>query len=107
MKKFNHQLNKILIINDLHFGKSRKSTSRSGIIRQANTQSEETFKSLIPYFNNKEYDLVIQMGDIIRDTYEKSLDIDNASRAIKAVNSITHPKFHILGNHDIEPLSRE
>ncbi|MBP7740935.1 metallophosphoesterase [Candidatus Woesebacteria bacterium] len=93
--------NKILILSDLHFGESRESTTISGIIRQANTQAKETFQSIIPKLKEIKPNLLVHMGDALRDTYKKDIDSKNLSEAISLVESVGVPTIHLLGNHEL------
>lgn len=96
---------KILLIGDIHVGESRDSTSQPGVVRQANTQAEETLAGLIPRFNALDFDLVVHMGDALRDTYVKEIDKRNTTKTLKLLNQIEAPKVHLLGNHELRAFS--
>jgi len=96
---------RILLIGDIHAGKSSDSTSHPGIIRQANTEALEKFKSLLPYFQSQDFDLIVNMGDMLRDVYDKELDSDNIRHTLRLLNKIEKPTIHILGNHELQALS--
>lgn len=93
--------NKILIVSDLHFGESRESTTNPGMVRQANSQAKETFQSLIPNFQDINPNVLVHMGDALRDTYIKDIDTKNLSDAINSVESVGVPTIHLIGNHEL------
>ena len=93
--------NKILIISDLHFGESRESTTNPGMVRQANSQAKETFQALIPNFQDIKPNILVHMGDALRDTYIKDIDTKNLSDAINLVESVGVPAIHLIGNHEL------
>lgn len=92
---------KILILGDIHLGKSRESTTQEKIIRQANTQAQETLESLIPILNKSNFDLTIHMGDSLRDTFDKSTDQKNTKKALQLLKNINTSQIHLLGNHEL------
>jgi len=97
---------KILILADIHTGTSRDSTTHSGIIRQANTQAFEKLTQLIPVFNQKNFDLVVNLGDNLRDTHDKLIDRENLSKTISAIKSIGAETINLLGNHELRSFSK-
>lgn len=94
-----------LILNDLHFGESRDSTSNPGVIRQANSEAKETFTALIPHFKALSPDTVLHLGDALRDTYKKDIDTQNTTDAIKLIESLNLATIHTLGNHELRAFS--
>ena len=94
-------MKKILIVSDLHFGKSRESTTNPGLVRQANTQAKDTFGSMVPKFKTIDPDLMVNMGDILRDTYIEEIDTQNMTQAISLVESVDATTIHLLGNHEL------
>lgn len=98
---------KILIIGDIHIGDSRESTSQPGVVRQANTQAEQTLKDLIPRFNKLNFDLVVHTGDALRDTYIKETDVENTTKTLSLLNKTGAPKIHLVGNHELRAFSMD
>lgn len=96
---------KMLILNDLHFGESRDSTSNPGVIRQANSQAKETFTALIPHLTAISPDVVLHLGDALRDTYKKEIDTQNTKEAVELVTSLGFTTIHTLGNHELRAFS--
>ncbi|HEX7017561.1 MAG TPA: metallophosphoesterase [Patescibacteria group bacterium] len=96
---------KILIIGDIHIGESRESTSQPGIVRQANTQAEETLSALIPLFNTLHFDVVVHTGDSLSDTQVKETDAANITKTLDLLNKISVPKIHLVGNHELRAFS--
>jgi DNA repair exonuclease SbcCD nuclease subunit len=96
---------KILILADIHFGKSRESTTHPGITRQSNTEAYNCFVDLIPFFNSNNYDLVVQMGDIIRDLKDEVMDAEIMKMYLSKIKDIKSPVINLLGNHDLRTLN--
>lgn len=92
---------KILVIGDIHLGKSRESTTREKIVRQANSEAEEMLKLLIPSFNQANFNLVIHMGDSLRDIFDKETDRQNTLKTLRLLQKINCPQIHLLGNHEL------
>lgn len=97
-------MTKVLIINDLHLGESRESSTHPGIIRQANSETARVLESYIPKFNLEKYDLVINLGDAIRDTGEVDSDIALLETSIALFNKIDGQKVFIPGNHEYKEM---
>ena len=98
---------KILILGDLHFGVSRTSTTHSNQVRQANTQAKSTLEALLPTFKEAAFDLIVHMGDCLRDTYIEEEDATHISEALSLIAKIEAPTIHLLGNHELRAFSRE
>lgn len=98
---------KILLINDLHTGKTRESTSQPGIFRQANTSALSNFEKLIPQFNKTNYDLVFQMGDIVREVGNKKVDEKLYKDALNSISKIKLPIINMLGNHELRTFEAD
>ena len=98
-------MKKILILSDIHLGKSRNSTTHSEVIRQANSQAEKTLESLLPKFNEIAPDLVVHMGDALRDTYDTKVDSANMGKTLSLLKTIAAPTIHLLGNHELQAFS--
>ena len=107
MKCYNETMakKKILIISDLHLGESRESTTHSGITRQANSQAKGLLESLVPKFKEMNPDLIVNMGDVLRDTYDKEIDEKNIRDAVALLNSTNLPIVNLLGNHELRAFS--
>lgn len=104
---YNDRMNRFLILNDMHFGTSRVSTTHENIVRQANTQAKETFEEQLPHFQSLPADTILQLGDTLRDTFDKATDTQNILDAISVVSKINKPAIHVLGNHELLALPRE
>lgn len=100
-------MKKILILNDIHHGETRASTTHPGEVRQANSQALTTLSGYIDIFNSRNYDCVINLGDAIRDTNSKTNDIVLLDECIKVFSKINGNKFFIPGNHELKTLSDE
>ncbi|NCS97828.1 MAG: hypothetical protein GW762_04540 [Candidatus Pacebacteria bacterium] len=100
-------MTKILLLNDIHLGISRNSTTHGHLIRQANTQAQSTLEALIPHFNSLNFDLVVHLGDALRDTYDFETDAKNMISALNLINQITAPAIHLLGNHELNAFTKE
>ncbi len=98
-------MQKILIISDIHLGTSRNSTTHAEVVRQANTQAEATLTALIPKFTELAPDLVVHMGDALRDTYDKTIDTKNLIKTLSLLQKIPTPTLHLLGNHELKAFS--
>lgn len=98
---------KILVIGDIHLGKSRESTTKEKIIRQANSEAEETLASLILKFKQMNFDLTVHMGDSLRDTFDKKIDQQNTLKTLRLLQQIKSPQIHLLGNHELMAFSLE
>lgn len=97
---------KILILADIHTGTSRDSTTHSGIIRQANTLAFEKLAKLVPVLKQKNFDLVVNLGDNLRDTHDKIVDRVNLSKTISVIKNIGSETINLLGNHELRSFSK-
>lgn len=97
--------NKILILSDLHFKDSGKSTEVSGIVRQNNSQAKATFEKIIPKLKKIKPDLIVNLGDNLSDSYVKEIDAKNLNNAIKLTHEIDAPIINLLGNHELQAFS--
>lgn len=100
-------MTKVLIINDLHLGESRESSTHPGVIRQANTETVSVLESYIPKFNQGKYDLVMNLGDAIRDTGERKADIELLELSLNLFNKIDGQKVFIPGNHEYKEMRED
>ena len=100
-------MKKILIFGDIHLGVPRESTTNPGIVRQANSSAGEVFKSLIPRFKEINPDLVVHMGDAIRDTGTKELDEKLLNEATTLIGDLNLPTINLLGNHELWAFSKD
>jgi len=98
-------MKKILVIGDIHLGVSRESTTHPGVFRQANNEAEDILKEMIPKFNEINPDLVMHMGDALRDIYKKDIDTANIQKTIGLLESINSPISHLVGNHELWAFS--
>lgn len=98
---------KILLLSDLHIGESRESSSHPGIIRQANNEALGDLRSLTQFFNDQNYDLVFQMGDIVREKGAKDLDIKNYESVLSTLSELKYSIIGLLGNHELNTFSYE
>lgn len=98
-------MTKILLINDLHIGTSRESSTNPGLVRQANTEALATFEGYISKFNREKYDLIVNLGDSIRDESSKIKDIENLNLALKTFVKLRGKKVVIPGNHEYKHMN--
>jgi DNA repair exonuclease SbcCD nuclease subunit len=100
-------LKKILILTDIHLGESRCSTTHTGVIRQANSQAEHKLQELVEQLKPQKFDLLVHLGDALRDEHDKQVDKHNFKKALKLLKQIEAPQIHLLGNHELRSFSRE
>ncbi|MBI4157759.1 metallophosphoesterase [Candidatus Woesebacteria bacterium] len=79
---------KLLILADLHLGASKGLSPHPKILRQANTETESAFTRLVPKFNNQNFDLVVQMGDLVSEMHDKNIDAVNYRKALNALSNL-------------------
>lgn len=97
-------MSRVLILNDLHIGESRESSTHPGIIRQANNETSSVLESYIPKFSREKYDLVINLGDVIRDTGKVASDMALLESSLALFNKIDGRKIFIPGNHEYKEM---
>lgn len=97
-------MTKVLILNDLHMGESRESSTHPGIIRQANSETASILESYIPKFNREKYDLVANLGDAVKDTGKREADIELLELSLNLFNKIDGQKVFIPGNHEYKEM---
>ncbi len=100
-------MKKILILNDVHHGDTRESSTHPGEIRQANSQALSTLSGYLSSFNSRGYDSVINLGDAIRDTSNKAADLVMLDEFMKVFEKINGNKFFVPGNHELKTLTNE
>lgn len=98
---------KILLISDLHAGETTDSTNHPGHKRQANSTALNTLKKYIPKFNEGKYDLVVNLGDNIRNSSDRENNINNFRESVNVFEQITLPKLYIAGNHEYKNMTKE
>ncbi|MCK9212627.1 MAG: metallophosphoesterase [Ignavibacteriaceae bacterium] len=98
---------KLLLVADLHLGESRPSSTHEGIIRQANSQASKKLSELIPFFNSQRFDLIFQMGDIVRETGDRNLDAPFYKNVFSLLSSFNKPLINLLGNHELNTFTLE
>ncbi len=98
---------KILLFSDVHAGTSSDSTNHPGNIRLASTESLQTLEKNIAVWNTQTFDVAIQMGDILRQTKNDEINIQNIKNALSTFRTLQQPLIHILGNHEIRATSKE
>ena len=92
---------KILILGDLHFGESRSSGMHPGIIRQNSSRAAETLENLIPKFKSLKPDLLVHLGDAVRDRGDKEFDSPLFLKALSLIEQTNLETRHVVGNHDL------
>lgn len=95
---------RIAIISDIHIGKSGETKHHPGLIRQANDQALATLSKTIPLINAHKPDLLIHMGDLIRNNADPEIDKDNTRKGLEALANSEAQVIHLLGNHDCKFL---
>lgn len=100
-------MKKILILNDIHHGETRESSTHPGEIRQANSQALATLSGYLNSFNSKDYDCVINLGDAIRDTNNKAADLVMLEEFMMVFEKINGNKFFVPGNHELKTLTND
>lgn len=98
---------KILLFSDVHVGTSSESTTNPGHIRLASTQAAKTLDAAISNWNSKNLDVVFQMGDILRETHDKTIDEKNIEIATSLFSQINVTVIHVVGNHDMRAFSKQ
>jgi len=96
---------RILLLSDIHAGESRESTTHPGIIRQANSQALKTLECLIPKFNQQAFDVIVNLGDLIRDINDPKKDSQLLEKALQVFKLLQPTPITILGNHDLKSLT--
>lgn len=92
--------NRFLLIADTHIGLSDDGE------RQNNTKSLGVLKNVLTHLYNYPFDMVVQMGDLIRQTADEKLNIINYETSLKAFKEFSTPTIHLLGNHDVWGISQ-
>ena len=95
---------KILLLNDIHHGDTKGSTTHPGETRQANSQALQVLAGYIDTFNSRKYDVVINLGDAIRDVKDKESDLNLLDESMKVFSKIQGNKYFIAGNHELKTL---
>lgn len=97
---------RIAIISDIHIGKSGETKHHPKLIRQANDQALSSLKKTIPLINTHQPDLLVHMGDLIRNDTDAEIDKDNTLKGLKTFSTSIAPVIHLLGNHDFKFLGQ-
>jgi hypothetical protein len=92
---------KELLLSDIHAGSSKESPIHPGILRQANDQAVARLQELVPRFNNAGFDLVFQMGDLVRETGDTEYDRKTYERTLDVLSGLKPPVISLLGNHEL------
>jgi 3',5'-cyclic AMP phosphodiesterase CpdA len=98
---------KILILADVHLGVTTDSPVHPGEIRLQSTSAGEKLKKIIEDINKEHYDLVFNVGDIIKAT--GNIDTDKAllNDALDILSTIDQPVATLLGNHELRSMDKD
>ena len=89
---------KLALITDIHHGPSEHG--------KQGDEALSLLEDFVTASNLYKPDLVIDMGDRIRDI-DREGDFVLEQEVISILNKLNAPHVHLLGNHDLEHLSRE
>jgi len=92
---------RFLLIGDVHAGDTNDS------VRQTNTRSAENLQNVIDHLGNYPFDLLIQMGDVIKEGKNEARNIENYETVIDILKQFPHQTINLLGNHDLWGISPE
>jgi hypothetical protein len=55
----------------------------------------------------EDFDLVVQMGDLIKDSDDKEEDVKNILSGLKLIKQLPFPTINLLGNHELSAFPRQ
>lgn len=96
---------KILFIGDIHHGTTRTSSTHQGVVRQQSALALSTLRSSLPFIAASKADLIVHMGDAIRDTADKQVDLSLYDDVAEVLSTVPISTIWLLGNHDLLSLS--
>jgi len=92
---------RLLLIGDIHSGLTDSPP------RQANTQALSALDNLVDHLQDYPFSLLVQMGDMIRETENKSTNTALYSQCLNVLCRLPFSAIHLLGNHDLYGISRD
>ncbi len=75
--------------------------------RQANAHAASKLKSTLPHLSAHEFNLLIQLGDLITETSDEKINIGNYTHGLKLFKQLPSPFISVVGNHDLWGISTE
>lgn len=94
-------MNKIFVISDIHFGKLKKSSNHPDYIRIDSETADKEIDNISKYLPT-DIDLSIQMGDLVRNSNDPTIDKNNYKKIKQVLNNFNPNLMTIEGNHDFE-----
>lgn len=93
---------KLLVFTDLHYfaGKEKLFNAKRKLVEFAEPMLDEFIKIA----EREKVDLVVNLGDIIQDTNDKTLDLSALSYMFDRLKEFPCPVYSILGNHDLRMM---
>lgn len=91
------------IVTDLHYSRREPSGTRYY------PQTMQKLKDAIKVFNNSNLDFLIELGDLKDqgNVPEREQTIDYLDEIEKELQTFEGPVYHVLGNHDMDSISKE
>jgi predicted MPP superfamily phosphohydrolase len=100
-QKIDASIQRILLLADLHLGQTDINP------RQANSYTAKTLTGFVDKLSPQEFDLFVQLGDMISDSSDKQTCLDNLKTNLEISRNLPLLSIYLLGNHDLWNLSLE
>jgi len=96
---------KILLFTDLHYygGDNPRFDTSKKLVKYALPMLDEFIKIA----EDENIDFVVNLGDIIQDTYDKEKDIECLTFMFEKLKGFGCPCYSVLGNHDMKMMDSE
>lgn len=96
---------KILVFTDLHYygGDNPQFNTSKKLVKYALPMLDELMKIA----ESENVDFVVNLGDIIQDTYDKQRDIECLTFMFEKLKGFSCPCYSVLGNHDMKMMDSE
>ncbi len=92
---------RICLLADVHIAPTDQNP------RQANSLAESKLKATLAHLGSHEFDLLIQLGDLITETHEEQINIRNYTNGLRLFKQLPGPFLSVVGNHDLWGIPKE
>ena len=96
---------KLVLFSDVHHGAPEGGVHK-GIKRKLTQHAMPLVEKLILEINKLSPDAVMNLGDLIDDTFDHDRDLVYLNSILSELKAINAPLYNVIGNHDIQTLDR-
>ncbi len=97
-------INIYILFSDIHYAAHKPVNSGNIIGRKLTQYALPLVENLIDEINKINPDMVINLGDLIEDSGDKSTDLKDLKTTWERLKRINAPFYSVIGNHDLRAM---